>query len=298
VIFTFKQAEYTSDWFSFHVDESSKVIKVMVYDATTSDGSISVATSHTIIYVEEDSLVITEYFLFVNEADLTYIGSEEVAAGVKETLKFSLPEEATELHFIHGLMDGHIYNKEDGFVYTTPVLPGNKEVIYAYKLNYNSGTYEFSRRENYPTANYNFLIQGEDIKVTSDQLTTEEPVVIESTLFTHLSGTDLAPGDTLVTRLSGLSATNNQGIRIWVVLVLGVLLGGLGFIRLLKRKRLQPVNGKIGHDGQRLLAGLAQLDDDFESGNIHEEDYLRLRAEKKSQLTVLMQEQAENGDNK
>ena len=77
-----------------------------------------------------------------------------------------------------------------------------------------------------------------------------------------------------------------------------MLLGGFGFIRLLKRKRLQPVNSEISHDRQSLLVGLAQLDDDFESGNIHEEDYMRLRAEKKAQLIVLMQEQEKNGDNK
>ncbi len=301
VILTFQQAEYTSDWLSFDVDESSKVIEVMVYDATTSDESIRVVLSHTIIYVEEDSLLITEYFLFVNESELNYIGSEEVAPGIKETLKFSLPEGVAELQFTHGLMEGHIYNKDDGFVDTMPVLPGGKEVVYVYKLNYGPGTYEFSRGENYPTTNYNFLIQGEDITVTSAQLTTEEPMVIEGTLFTHLSGTDLAPGDTLVTRLSGLPMANNQRTMItiiWVVLVLGALLGGFGIFRFLKRRRRQPVTGDISHDRQRLLVGLAQLDDDLESGNIHEEDYMRLRADKKSQLTVLTQEQEESDDNK
>jgi len=239
---------------------------------------------------EQGSLWVTEYFLFVNESGRTYVGSTEVPAlGKNETLRFILPEDASELQPERGLMECCIYGSEDGFVDTMPVLPGGKEVIYSYRGDYNSGTYAFSRNVSYPTYNYDLLVQGEDTKISSDQLTTEEPLNIEDTWFNHLSGTELAPGDILVAQLSGLPETGNQGSIKWVALTLVVLIFGFSFAYLMRKRRLQPVKAKAIPDRQRLLAEIAQLDDDFEGGKINESVYRKLRAEKKSQLVVLMQ---------
>ncbi len=291
VTLTFQQADYTGDWLTFNDGETSKFSEVIVYDATTSDESIKVATAHTIIYVEPGSLWVVEYFLFVNEADRTYIGSKEIAEGTRETARFSLPEEATEVEYGIGLMECCVYGSEEGFVDTMPVLPGGREVVYAYRVNYNSGAYAFSRRVNYPTASFDLLVQGEGVKVAGDQLTTAEPLNIEGMLFTHVSGRDLARGDTLVASVSNLPETDNQGVTLWVVLAVAVLVSGFSISYLLRRKRVQPVSpeGNLDQRRQRLLLELAQLDDEFEGGKIPEDVYHKLRIEKKAQLVALMQ---------
>jgi len=291
VVITFQQAEYYSEWLSFYEGKTTKPVEVTVYDSTTSDEAIKVATAHTVIYVEQGSLWVEEYFLFVNEADRTYIGSKEITAeGTKETLRFSLPGEATEVQYGRELMECCIYGSEEGFVDTMPILPGGKEVAYSYKVNYNSGTYTFSRNVNYPTSSYDLLVQGEGVQVASDQLTTEEPLDIEGILFNHFSSKELAPGSTLVASISGLPQTSNQETILWVVMALVVLVVGFGFGYLLRKKKLQPVRPEDSLDLRRqgLLLELAQLDDDFESGKIPEEVYRRLRAETKAQLVKLM----------
>jgi LPXTG-motif cell wall-anchored protein len=291
VVLTFQEAEYYSEWLIFDEGETTKSVEVTVYDSTTSNEAIEVAMAHTVIYVGQGSLEVMEYFLFVNETDRTYIGSKEIAAeGTKETLLFSLPEEATELQITLGLMECCIMSSEEGFVDTMPVLPGGKEVAYSYKVNYYSGTHTFSRNMNYPTTRYDFLFQGESIDVISGQLAAEEPMDIEGTQFNHLSGSDLARGDLLLVKLSGLPETDNQGAIIWAALALVVLVAGSGFAYRLKKRRLQPVNpeGSINQIRQRSLVELAHLDDDFEAGKIPEETYRRLRAEKKAQLVELM----------
>jgi 5-hydroxyisourate hydrolase-like protein (transthyretin family) len=170
VTLTFQQADYNSDWLTFDDGETNKSIEVTVYDATTSDGSIRVMTAHTVMYPELDSLRVEEYLLVVNESDRTYIGAREIAEGVRETLWFSLPDEATELQPGYGLMECCIYGSEDGFVDTMPVLPGGRELAYSYRINYNSGEYTFLRKVNYPTINYDLLVQGENVELASDQL--------------------------------------------------------------------------------------------------------------------------------
>jgi hypothetical protein len=54
-------------------------------------------------------------------------------------------------------------------------------------------------------------------------------------------------------------------------------------------RKLQPAKAEDLPDSQRLLTEIAQLDDDLESGKIDESVYRKLRAEKKSQLVILMQ---------
>ena len=299
VALVFQQAEYYSEWISLDEGETTKFVEVTVYDSTTSDEAIKVAMTHTILYVGQDSLKVMEYFLFVNESDRTYIGSEDTnSAEERETLRFSLPKEAAELQPEHGLMECCIHGSENGFVDTMPVLPGGKEVVYSYRVDYNSGAYTFSRNMNYPTVNYDFLVQGEGTKVIGNQLTTEEPLDIEGAWFNHLSGTNFAPGDTLEVQLSGLPQTSNQGAILWVVLILVVLGTGFGFVYLMRKRRLQPVSSEDSLDQkrQRLLIELAHLDDNFEAGKIPEKSYRRLRSVRKAQLVELMQRSKEESD--
>lgn len=300
VTINFQQADYTSDWLSFADGESSKFAEVIVYDATTSNESIKVMLAHTVIYPELDSLYVEQYSLIVNESDRTYIGTREITEGVRETLWFPLPDGATELQPGDGLMECCIYSSEDGFFDSMPVLPGGKELIYSYRINYDSREYVFSQKVNYPTISYDLMAQGENIKLTSNQLVSEEPLLIQNDLFNHLSGKNLNPGDTISVQLSGLSSTSNQGSSIvWIVLTLLALTGGFSFIYLLRRRKPQTVSSgsNVEQMYQGAIAELAQLDNDFEDGKIDEEGYHRLRTEKKSQIIKLMKRAKEKSGN-
>ena len=299
VMLVFQQAEYYSEWLSFDEGEIIKSVEVTIYDSTTSDEALKIATAHTIIYVGQGSLQVKEYFLFVNESDRTYIGSKEVTAeGDRETLRFPLPKEATELEITLGLMNCCIRDSEEGFVDTMSVLPGGKEVAYSYKVSYNSGAYTFPQKINYPITSYDLLIQEGSVEITGGQLTLQEPLTIEGAQFSHLTDENLTPGDILVIQLSGLPGTNNQRTVQWVALMMIVLASGFGFVYLLIKKRVQPVNTEDGlaQRRQRLLVELAQLDDDFEAGKTPEENYRRLRSVKKAQLVELIQRPKEERD--
>ena len=100
VTLTFQEAEYYGEWLSFDEGETTKSFEVTVYDSTTSDEAIKIATAHTVVYVEQDSLHVEEYYIFVNEADRTYIGSGEITtAGTRRTLRLPLPDKMTDLQY-------------------------------------------------------------------------------------------------------------------------------------------------------------------------------------------------------
>ncbi|MFC2014765.1 hypothetical protein ACFLUP_02095 [Chloroflexota bacterium] len=289
---TFQEVEYFSELITFEEGDSVKPIELSVYDSTTNEATIKVLMAYSIIRVEPDILHVTEHYMFVNETDRTYIGSTRVDdEGGRETLKLFLPPEANEIALEYGLIQGHVVISEDALIDTMAVLPGGKEVLYSYDVNFDSGAYKLTRGVNYPISAYALLVEGENAKVISDRLSAEEPVEVDGTLFSYYSSKELLPGNTLEAQLSNLLGNNNQGAIIWIlagVIVLGI---GFSFAFLTKKRNLQIVSREDNPEEvkQRFLIQLAQLDDDFESGKIAEEDYKRLRAEGKIYLVELMQ---------
>jgi hypothetical protein len=290
---TYEEAEYDSDWLSFGANETSKTVELTVYNSTASDAAIKVATAHTVIYVGQGSLDVMEYYLITNEADLTYIGSGEITStGKRKTVSFPLPPKATNFQYGGDFMECCILNGQGGFFDTMPVLPGGKEVVYSYRVDYGSGAYTFSRDVNLPTVSYDLLVQGDSSKVISDQLAIQEPVTIEGTSYQHFTASNIARGDTVVARLSGMPSASNQMILVWVVLAVVVVVIFSLFVFLRRRSRLQPeaATAAARPDPRRtLLLELAQLDDAFEAGKIPEDTYRRERALKKAELIRLIQ---------
>lgn len=299
LMLTFQEADYYSDWIYLDEWETSKVTAVTVYNATDSDEAIRVTNAHTVIYIGEGSLLVEEYLIFTNDADLTYIGSKVInEEGDKETLRFSIPRGATGFEPGSGLMECCIQSSADGFVDTMPVLPEDKLIVYSYKVDYSSGEYTLSKGINYDTDILDILVQGEGIIVTGDGLTVNESIIIEGVWYNHLSAQDLASGDTLTIHLSGLpKGTDNQNTVIWVLMILVILTSVSGLIYLSRKKSPQPVSTEDtpSQKKQRLLVELVQLDDDFAAGKIKEEQYHKLRQLSKAQLAELMQSPKEKG---
>ncbi|NIN35703.1 MAG: hypothetical protein GTO60_11700, partial [Gammaproteobacteria bacterium] len=283
----YRGVEYRSERLVFNDDNPVESIELYVYDTTENPEVIEMGVAHIIIYVESEILYVEEYLLFINGSDRTYVGTiNPNDESIRESLKFTIPEGASELTAGYGLMDCCIIMTEDGFIDTMPVLPGAKEVLYSYQISPDSKEYVFSEDANYPIRNMNFVVQGENIDLSSEKLFPGEPLSVEGVTFNQLNGNNIARGERISVRLSGLPAAGGAPDIVWLVLTLAILLGGFLFVFTLRRRKLEvkvPLESE-GKTYQEALMELAQLDDDFEDGKIDKEVYLRLRAEKKSQL--------------
>ena len=311
VTLRYQDVDYIGERLSLADNVTTKSTTVTVYDSTSSDSAISITAAHTIIYLVDNNLEVVEYLVFTNASDRSYVGSgETTATGGKRTLKLPLPAEATEVQYGGDLVSGRVLPDANGLVDTMAVLPGDKLIAYGYKIGYDSGSYQFSQKIDYPISTYNFLVQGENTKATSSQLSAGQIVDFRGIKFNSLSGSNFATGETLDVQLSGLaqngnqpsgsppSGGNQQTILLVVLVLVVVLGGGGGFIYLMKKRTIQPV--RLGNSPEQLrrqlLLDIAGLDDDFESGKIEKETYTKLRAERKSQLVELMQGSEEESD--
>ena len=292
---TYQQANYTSERVSFSVNETTRLVQLTVYDSTDSSDSVRISAAHTIVYPGDGTLEIMEILEFQNDSDRTYTGSGDfTATGAKRTLKLPLPANASNLQY-----SGDFLNGPDGLYDTAAVLPGKKTISYAYIVEFKSGTYTLSQEITYPVDAYNFLVQGEDVKPDSDQLTSVGPIQLDANAtYNVLSGQSLPKGQVLVIKLSsvgGIDTASGRQQMIIIVLVAVVLIVAGGFAYYMRKRSPQPVTAG-GNDEdvrQALLSEIAKLDDDFEGGSIEKESYERLRTEKKALLVRLMQNSPE-----
>ncbi len=284
----YQEADYFSDVQSFSENETSKNIELTVYDATTDDSAISVVNAHTVVFVEDGGLTIQELYVFANMSDRTYIGTADPVAGTRKTLRFSLPSGFTDLQFGGDLSGSGIMASDSGFVDTAAVQPGAKQAFYSYRLPLKSGTFTYSRAIDYRTVKYSMLVQGDKISIRSDNLTAAGTTTMGTTVFTGVTGTNLAAGTTLSAKISGLSSANATSTLIWVGI--GALIVAVGLLGIYMARRKKPASSPApaaSDQEQRLLEAMANLDDDFDGGKIAEGPYRAARAKVKSELVEL-----------
>ncbi len=294
VVVTYLSIDYGSDPFRFAAAENAKSIRLAVYE-TTNNLDISIAMAHTVVYPGEDSVLVKEYLLFANDTDRTYIGPAGAGPGKRETLRFWLPSDATNLQLTYGLDQESTQKTGDGFIDTLPVYPGGREVMYSYSVKIKDGRFNFVRKVLYPSVRYDFLVQGSVVEETSAKLTRAESLNINNIVLDDYQAANLAAGETIQVKLSGLTATGgtasaNRPPYLWIMVGIGALAVGLVAVFLFRRKP-RPAAIPAGNTRrEELLADLAFLDDDFEAGNISEEAYQKLRATLKADLVSLMQD--------
>jgi hypothetical protein len=297
---TFLGVDYTSDPFIFEADETTKTVDVDVYDTTGSDGEISIAMSWTQILTQNSILTVSEYYLIRNGGDTAYVGTDDVPGeDVKETLKFTLPAEATGLRYTLGLEDDSSFDTDDGFISAIAVPPGDTHIFFTYHIVPTTDEYDFSRKFHYPvTGGYSLLLEDMGgAKASSEQLTLEEPYTNEEgTKFIQLIGSGFSADSTIAAQLDDIFSTpSNLSTIIWAIVgsvLAAAAAGGAIYWRRKRSRRLAAIAGVTPHipedKRQKLLLEIAQLDDELVAGNISQEDHDKLRSEKKQLLVKLI----------
>jgi hypothetical protein len=197
----FQGVPYWSKVVAFAEGESLLSVPVRVYESTTSDADLWVEQSHLIMDFELGTVLVREVQIFVNGGDKTYVGS---GGGQGATVRFALPDGAADLQLMEGMMDCCALLTEEGFAYTRPMYPGQREFFYSYEWPYRTTSYEFSRRMPYPVRHLDVLIADSGVDVAGPGLTTRDALSIENRRYLHLSGENLAPGGELILTLDNL----------------------------------------------------------------------------------------------
>jgi hypothetical protein len=302
--------DYDSLPLSFEEEgETTLTTALEVYEVTESpdDVAIQVERMHVFVDFQDGAMSVGELFIFTNSSDRTFIGVRDPQLGQRVTLRFALPEGATDLRLQMGGEGDRYVVAKDGFADTEAVRPGtSQQELYGYTLSYGEAdTFDYVRPLLYPTANLNILVPRVGVDVVSDQVELSEIRTVEGQTYLNLNGENYAAGDELAVRFAGLryiarqSPTSNAAQKgldpKWIALGLAALalVGGLIYPSLRGPRKALSVGQPVEEADARLtrlLQAIADLDDAFEADGMDKASYRKQRQALKSEALALTRE--------
>ncbi len=293
----YKGVEYYSPVVMFDDQKQNISLDMTVYETTASDEKISVIMHHVLTERRDGALWVREMMVVENKDNRVFVGSREVGPDKKETLKISLPPKAQELELLRGLMSCCVVDIADGFIDTMDIKPGKKEYLFAYKIDSGSSKVDLRKKVNLRTASLNFFIPDKGLRAKGENIEYVGLIGEPGNQFLHYAAKELAKGSQVVVSLKGLP----WGKRFFkkIVPILGAALLGVGLAYPLIRRRKGSNGGETeASDGpkgkltpeeerQDILVAIAELDDQFESGKIAQEEHdEKRRALKKKAIKI------------
>ena len=271
-----------------------------VYDASTSDSLVGVASSSLLI-AQIDKATETVFALEIvglrNDSDLAYVPGPDPMS----LLRFSLPPGAGGLQVDTGLLGADVLQVDRGFALTASVPPGEHEVMYAYHFPYSGTTATFTKSFLYGAESLRVLAPQGLVGISSEQLGQTDVVSIGDRPYDLLPAADIPRGTRVTVDLTGLP-TPSLGDRLGQRIVdtrlelaapigLGALMLGVIAFALLRRERMRPrlaAGGEDAHGARaRLLVRIADLDRGFKEHRLSEAEYRSERSELIARLAAL-----------
>lgn len=254
---------------------------------------------YLVIDPRENALVVLQFFSFLNTGDKTFVGSKAITPdGKKETIRLSLPTGATQITAQEGLDECCAFRTDEGLSDTLAVPPGGRDVIFSYQLPYKSSTVFLDLPLYYPVDAFNLLVSNPKTGVASPQLQPQGVVDMGGQQYLHFSGRDLPANTELSMDLTNLPQKGFLAGRLdtntlrWSGVALALL--AIVFVLFYSLRRRPAAAAPVAPPrrrpdrGEALLKEIAELDDRFAAGQIEEDEYQRVRDEKKRRLMELM----------
>ena len=302
----FADVEYDQVTYVSPVGEASQAapqvdLPITVYDATSSAAGVTI--QHIIVVIEflDDAIAVSELYSFSNNVPEVFIG--ETGNPEEGTVAFFTPAGVQNLTFQRPMGTTNLIPATEviatgtGYADTLPLRPGrpSSNLLVRYTLPYDRSL-QFAHPVAYDVGSV--VVSMTDVGVTLDeangwQRTTGTGMGADT--MTYI-GQPVAAGNAFNFTLEGRPErlTDESGNQLLVrddttELIIGsfaVLLGALGAVFLLQRARQGNTIEDRFLAGERedLLEALADLDDDYATGQLGEGKYQRQRRRLKAQL--------------
>ncbi|MDE2840602.1 MAG: hypothetical protein OXM03_08240, partial [Chloroflexota bacterium] len=321
VVAAYVEVPYNTPELRFAESAVIEAPPLMVYEASQDVSVVRVITDVLIIAPGEEQsgmLAVIEVVRLANRSDRTFLATGVAGGGamMDRVLRFALPAGAQDLTMLSGMNAENVVQIDRGFGVFMPLLPGEREVAFGYQVPYSGSSLDLIKRTVYPTDNFAILaLEEHNLRLQSDQLKVQA-TPIGDRRYVVGSTDSLAARAEVRVRVEGLPAPSlrvrlerlfervrgaqaSVFVLLAVVLILPLLYAAYRMRGGLRRKAVAaPALAPEAPDAKEdLLLEMAQLDDDYAAGSLVEDDYRRLRAEKKQRLMGLHRAPEEDPDN-
>jgi hypothetical protein len=297
----------------FDGESATLTATLTVFETTDDDSMIRLDSVHIIAESFGQVLRISEIHFFGNSGERTYVGGGGGEDALQTTVFIPLPENAVGVASGEGVTAGRFVEVEGGLMDTEPVPPGTESSLafFSYHLMVTGETVQLERRFAYPVTALNMLVAQPGLAVSSEQLQSRGVELFQGQQYELYATQSLSAGTPLLlefvpTADAGSAATGgtlsssgqgaipapsggNQRLLLWigVGLLAFALVGAVVYSLAAQRgPSISASAGALASDSRlsspqakRLLAKLADLEEDLESGRVNEATYEGQRAE-------------------
>lgn len=305
VMLTYDDVLYFSEPMPLSEGTTTLTMDVAVYEKTSATNAVQVERQHVFFDTASGGLMVGEIYILSNLGDRTITGSSGDDAPISP-LQFSLPENAASVTF-EGGENGRFLRTPDGFVDTAPLRPGegSGQVVVRYVLPYEDGM-SYAVTPSWPTKVINFLVpQGVGLTISGDGLLDEGLRDMgdgrQVAVFSH---EELAAGDRMALTLTGAlalpanvpAATANapapgpgadRNVLAAGAAVLGLALIGGGYWWYQQSGKDADISEQAAAFDD-LVRQIAQLDADYDMGDVEEAVYSQERARLRQQAQGML----------
>lgn len=287
---------YPSDFYVAEGSDEGVTFEVQIFDTTTDTSDLVVNRIHVFFEWISPELVQVVHLVSVSN-----LGNKTVyTPGENEpVVSFSLPDGAQNLVFETGAIGDPYIGTEQGFGDPRPISPGESsyEILFAYEMEYDSGL-TWTLPIDLPTEFAAVFVQGDQVKIESDQLYEETAQMMDDGVYQTLVSDPLSAGDEISLEISGKvsladtgSAAGGGENNVFVIVagVLGLALASYGAWQYF-RPAQSGEETLEGLSADALMDEIIALDEAFEAGEVDEADYQAEREELKALLREVLEE--------
>ena len=310
---SYKDISFASAFMRFQPGLETQEVPLLIYEPTDDPSVISIQSTQIDLQFGEGVMTVGQVMQFVNSSDRVYTTDRtvevETGDGIRHvSLEIPLPPGAFGVAFQAGTGSlGVRYHFQDGAVLDTmAVRPGTvHEIAFSYMLPYENGAV-IEWELPYDADNIHLFLPHVGVTLTGEQF--REVGNMENAPYTTYMAGPIDAGSVLHFELSGSPRVGGRepapmggfsGAVIGVIVAVAVIAITLIFMLLTGKGRSAgetptgeeepPESGAETVDKRdELVRAIAELDDEFERGEIPESEYRVRRKELKDELSRLM----------
>lgn len=214
-----------------------------VFQTTTDASNLSIGGDHILVEPEGDGARALEIVVYENAGDRTYLGETTPASPTGHRLVVPLPEGYTELDAPPGIREQIANRTETGFDLALPLLPGQTQMAFTYRVPGGLLGVNLDRRFRLPVKSASVLVpKDHGWRVRSDDLSRMRTVALEGRNFMVATGGPFPPGKIVAARAAaGMLGTSVSPARLaWGAGGLAIAGLSLAWILLLARPGAAP----------------------------------------------------------
>jgi len=306
VAVTYQDVTYFSEPVKVEPEQTELEVKTSIYEVTTDASAVEISRAHIVLDLSPGGLQVSQIYVVSNKGDRTVWNALTLEDGATATLRFRLPPDASNLA-LSDPQERWIVTP-DGFADVSPLLPGENATMMAasYLLPFKDGM-SFVYEADYPTEAISFIIpDGGPLTVTGDGLSDLGVRETRDGAALRLLGHEgAAAGEQVVVQLSGTlpapqpaapdniespatdswqaAAPPKPALFAAAALGLALIIAGVWWWHFSTEETEEDVEPDPS-ELEGIIEQIARLDDDYERGELSEDDYANRREALLTQL--------------